>query len=78
MSDQVLALIADQGPKVTVGAIVHAAYEKGVSSPATTHKKINQLVEHELIRRAGDSKDHRKRFLTIAAKGSSRLEGWGK
>ena len=76
--DQLLEMIKQLGPGITVGKVINIALAEDISSPATTFKKLKELESAELIKSEIPPNDTRCRQLAITEKGLSRLKEWGK
>lgn len=75
--DQILELINDLGPQALIGPVVSIAHSRGISSQATTFKKMKALEVYGLIKTLVDKKDNRCRRVSITKAGLDRLKGWG-
>jgi DNA-binding MarR family transcriptional regulator len=77
IADQVLQEVVLKEP-TTVQKIVNSCLEKGISSPATTHKKLSELKKADLIQKHLDLKDQRISIVQATEEGRVRLKKWGK
>lgn len=76
-ADQVLEVVSKLGPCAMVGLIVDTCHATHICSPATTHKKLNELETLGLIT-SRIPYDARCRELNITKRGRERLQTWGK
>jgi len=76
--DQILAMIKELGPGTTVEKVVDVADEEGISSRATTFKKLKALEKAGFISSIIPEDDQRYRLLAVSRKGRDRLQGWGR
>lgn len=77
VADQVLQEVVLKHP-VRVQQIVTSCLAKGISSQATTHKKLNDLTKVGLLSKQVDLYDNRVHILQVTEKGLLRLKKWGK
>lgn len=80
ISDCVLDVIASFKQATTTQKIVDYCSETGLSSPATTHKKIGVLKQLGLIESVNQAQDtdRRKNYLRTTDHGAKYLRGWEK
>lgn len=76
-ADQVLEVVSKLGPCVTVGIVIDTCHATNICSPATTHKKLNELEVLGLIT-SRVPHDARCRELSITKRGRERLQTWGR
>jgi Fe2+ or Zn2+ uptake regulation protein len=78
VADCVLDLVSDFPKPVPTQTLVDECLKDKVSSPATTHKKLNQLKKLGLVEDFvhPEDKDRRKRFVQISKHGIAYLNKW--
>jgi DNA-binding MarR family transcriptional regulator len=78
VADCVLDLLSDYPKATPTQTIVDECLKDKVSSPATTHKKLNQLKKLGLVEEYAhpDDKDARKRYIKVSAEGMKYLTQW--
>jgi len=78
VADCVLDLLSDYPKATPTQTIVDECNKDKVSSPATTHKKLNQLKKLGLVEVFAhpDDKDGRKCYIKVSGKGMSYLTKW--
>lgn len=80
VADCVLDLLSDYPKATPTQTIVDECAKDKVSSPATTHKKLNQLKKMgfvEVVDHHAD-KDKRKCYIRVGSKGMEYLTQWEK
>ena len=78
VADCVLDLLSDYPKATPTQTIVDECLKDKVSSPATTHKKLNQLKKMgfvEVLDHPSD-KDKRKCYVKVSSKGMDYLTKW--
>jgi len=78
VTDCVLDLLSDFPKATATQTIVDECNKDKVSSPATTHKKLNMLKKLGLVEVLAhpDDKDGRKCYIKVSAKGMDYLTKW--
>ena len=78
VTDCVLDLLSDFPKATATQTIVDECNKDKVSSPATTHKKLNMLKKLGLVEVLAhpDDKDGRKCYIKVSAKGMDYLIKW--
>ena len=78
VTDCVLDLLSDFPKATATQTIVDECNKDKVSSPATTHKKLNMLKKLGLVEVLAhpDDKDGRKCYIKVSAKGMDYLNEW--
>jgi len=78
VTDCVLDLLSDFPKATATQTIVDECNKDKVSSPATTHKKLNMLKKLGLVEVLAhpDDKDGRKCYIKVSAKGMDCLTKW--
>ena len=78
VTDCVLDLLSDFPKATATHTIVDECNKDKVSSPATTHKKLNMLKKLGLVEVLAhpDDKDGRKCYIKVSAKGMDYLNKW--
>jgi len=78
VTDCVLDLLSDFPKATATQTIVDECNKDKVSSPATTHKKLNMLKKLGLVEVLAhpDDKDGRKCYIKVSAKGMDYLNKW--
>ena len=78
VADCVLDLLSDFPKATPTQTIVDECNKDKVSSPATTHKKLNALKKLGLVEVVAhpDDKDGRKCYIKVSSKGMDYLNKW--
>lgn len=78
VADCVLDLVSDFPKPTTTQTLVDECLKDGVSSPATTHKKLQQLKKLGLVEDYAhpQDKDTRKRYVKVSSVGLKYLSMW--
>lgn len=78
VTDCVLDLLSDFPKATATQTIVDECNKDKVSSPATTHKKLNMLKKLGLVEVLAhpDDKDGRKCYIKVSIKGMDYLTKW--
>lgn len=78
VADCVLDLVSDFPKPTTTQTIVDECLKDGVSSPATTHKKLKQLKKLGLVEEYAHptDTDTRKRYVKVSPVGLKYLSIW--
>jgi DNA-binding MarR family transcriptional regulator len=77
IGDQILEYLC-QYKDIRTQLFVNSCYSCGLSSPATTYAKLEQMEEQGLILKIIDKNDTRVRLLMATEKGRNRIKNWGK
>jgi DNA-binding MarR family transcriptional regulator len=78
VADCVLDLLSDFPKATATQTIVDECAKDKVSSPATTHKKLNQLKGMGFVETVDhpNDKDKRKCYIKVSGKGMEYLTNW--
>ena len=78
VADCVLDLLSDFPKATATQTIVDECAKEKVSSPATTHKKLNQLKKMGFVEAVDHpaDKDKRKCYIKVSSKGMEYLTKW--
>lgn len=77
-ADQILDLLCSRKDPWRVQSVVDECSITGISSPATTYKKIDALLAQGLVDKSVHHEDFRVKMLRPTKQGRERIKNWGK